>query len=106
MSQENVDKMGAAFDAFNRGDLDGVVTDFAPDFEYIPSGGLPDTDDSYFGTDGFKRFVRWLLAPDKWQSVKRPRRGGGAAVSAYWGGRVWGRWGWCQWGRMARVSRL
>jgi ketosteroid isomerase-like protein len=51
MSQENVDRMRAAFDAFNRGDLDGLVAGLAPDFEYVPSGGLPDTDDSYRGPD-------------------------------------------------------
>jgi uncharacterized protein len=60
MSQENVDKLRAAFDAFNRGDLDGLVADLGPDFEYIPTGGLPDTDESYRGPDEFKRFMGWL----------------------------------------------
>jgi hypothetical protein len=42
MSQENVEKMRAAFDAFNRGDLDAAVADFSAEFEYVPTGALPD----------------------------------------------------------------
>src|SRR5688500_18324744 len=34
MSQENVEIVRAAFDAFNEGDLDGVLKDAAPRFEY------------------------------------------------------------------------
>ena len=60
MSKENVDSMRAALEALNRGDFEGAVADFAPDFEYIPSGGLPDTEGSYRGPDQFKRFMSWL----------------------------------------------
>jgi ketosteroid isomerase-like protein len=60
MSQENVGKMRATFDALNRGDLEGALADFAPEFEYIPSARLPDTDESYRGPEEFKRFLGWL----------------------------------------------
>ena len=61
MSEKNVDKIRAGFDAFNRGDFEGMVADLSPDFEYIPSGLLPDTEDSYRGRDEFKRFMGWLV---------------------------------------------
>jgi ketosteroid isomerase-like protein len=60
MSQENVEKMRAVFDAFNRGDLDAVVADFSADFEYVPTGALPDTDSVYRGPEEFKQFLHWL----------------------------------------------
>ncbi len=60
MSQENVDRVRAAIDAFNRGDLNGLVADMSRDFEYIPSGRLPDADKAYRGPDEFKRFIGWL----------------------------------------------
>jgi ketosteroid isomerase-like protein len=34
MSQENVEILRAALDAFNRGDLEAALKDFAPDFEF------------------------------------------------------------------------
>jgi ketosteroid isomerase-like protein len=60
MSQENIQKLRTAFDAFNRGDLDAVVAEFSADFEYFPTGGLPDADDVYRGPEEFKGFIRWL----------------------------------------------
>ena len=39
MSQENVEIMRRAYAAFNRGDIDGMVADVAPDFEYVPPTG-------------------------------------------------------------------
>ena len=60
MSEENVEKMRAAFDAFNRGDLDGLLADLAPEFEYIPTGGLPDSDEVYRGLDEYRRFFGWF----------------------------------------------
>jgi ketosteroid isomerase-like protein len=60
MSQENVEMVRAAIDAFNRGDLEGFVADVSSDFEYIPSGRLPDAANAYHGPDEFKRFIGWL----------------------------------------------
>ena len=58
MSQENVDIVRRAFEAFNRDDIDAVVADFAPDCEYIPSGAIPGVTDLSRGPEGYKRFVR------------------------------------------------
>ncbi len=50
MSQENVEMMQRAFDAFNRGDRDAAVADVAPDCEYVASGTIPDATGNYRGT--------------------------------------------------------
>jgi ketosteroid isomerase-like protein len=60
MSQENVEMVRRGFDAYNRGDLDAVVADFASDCEYVPSGSLPGGRDAYRGPEGYKRFIGWL----------------------------------------------
>jgi uncharacterized protein len=60
MSQENVEIVRRAFEAFNRGDLDGAVSDAAPDIEYIASGAIPGATGVYRGPEGFKRFAGWL----------------------------------------------
>ena len=39
MSQENVEIVRAAFEAINRGDVDAMLTDAAPDFELDSSTG-------------------------------------------------------------------
>jgi uncharacterized protein len=57
MSQENVEIMRRAHEAFNRGDVDGVVADFAPDFEYVASGVIPGVGGVYQGPDGYRRFM-------------------------------------------------
>ena len=41
MSQENVEVVRRAYEALNRGDLDGMVADFAPEFEFVPTGAVP-----------------------------------------------------------------
>jgi hypothetical protein len=41
MSEENVEVVRRGYEAFNRGDLDGMVADFAPTFEYVASGAVP-----------------------------------------------------------------
>jgi ketosteroid isomerase-like protein len=61
MSEENVEMLRRAFEAFNRGDLDAAFVDFAPDCEYISSGAIPGASDIYRGPEGYKRFVGWLL---------------------------------------------
>ena len=60
MSQENVEIVRRAFEAFNRGDADATVAAFAPDCEYIPSGALPGGTDVSRGPEGYKRFASWL----------------------------------------------
>ena len=60
MSRENVELVRRGLEAYNRGDLDGAVADFAPDCEYVPTGALPGGSGVYRGPEGYKRFVAWL----------------------------------------------
>lgn len=53
MSQENVDTIRRAYDAFNRGDLDAVVAGLAEDVEWHQETGLPDRA-VYRGRDAVK----------------------------------------------------
>ena len=38
MSEENVEMARRGYEAFNRGDLEGMVATFAPNFEYVTTG--------------------------------------------------------------------
>jgi ketosteroid isomerase-like protein len=61
MSQENVELVRRAYEAWNRGDIDAVVQFAAPDGEYRPASLAvipPGMDAVYFGRDGFARFAR------------------------------------------------
>jgi ketosteroid isomerase-like protein len=60
MSQENVEIVRRAFEAFNRDDVDAAVADFAPDCEYIPSGAIPGGAGVSRGPEGYKRWASWL----------------------------------------------
>jgi uncharacterized protein len=60
MSQENVEVVRRGYEAFNRGNLDGMVADFAPTFEYVASGAVPGTRGVYRGPEGFKEFMGWF----------------------------------------------
>ena len=61
MSQENVELARRAYEAFNRGDLDGMVADFASTFEYVPTGAIPGAGDAHPGPEGWKEFVRGFM---------------------------------------------
>ncbi len=61
MSQENVEIVRRAYESVNRGDLDAVVADVAPECEYITSGAIPGFEGVYRGPEGYKRFVGWLV---------------------------------------------
>ena len=61
MSQENVEIVRRAYEAFNRGDIDEALVVLAPDFEYTTSGAIPGVTGTYIGPEGFRRFVGWLL---------------------------------------------
>jgi ketosteroid isomerase-like protein len=60
MSGENVEITRRAYEAFNRGDLDGAVADAAPDLEYISTGAVPGSGGVFRGPEGFKRFLGWF----------------------------------------------
>ena len=57
MSEENVEKVRGAFEAFNRGDLEAGVADLAPEFEYVTTGAIPGAAGVYRGPEGFRRFL-------------------------------------------------
>jgi hypothetical protein len=60
VSQQNVEIVRRAYEAFNRGDLDASVADLTPDSQYIASGAIPGAAGVYRGPEGFKRFISWL----------------------------------------------
>jgi ketosteroid isomerase-like protein len=60
MSEENVEMIRRSFQAYQRGDLDAFVADFAPDCEYIAAGTVPGRTGTYRGPEGYKEFVAWL----------------------------------------------
>ncbi len=58
MSQENVDTVRAAFEAFNSGDIERVIARVHPDFEVEISAELSTEPDTYRGPDGMRRYFR------------------------------------------------
>jgi ketosteroid isomerase-like protein len=57
MSQENVEIVRAALDAFNKGDVEGSVANLAPEFEYVPTGSIPGSEETYRGSEGWKQYL-------------------------------------------------
>src|SRR5262245_47838993 len=60
MSEENVEMIRRAFEAYERGDLDAAVADIAPECEYVTAGTVPGRTGTYLGPEGYKRFMAWL----------------------------------------------
>jgi ketosteroid isomerase-like protein len=60
MSEENVESMRRAIQAYNRGDIDAAVADITADCEYVPTGALPGIRDVLRGPEGYKRIIAWL----------------------------------------------
>jgi ketosteroid isomerase-like protein len=67
MSRENVEIVGRGLDAFSRGDLEGILDDLAPEFEFQPSGRFMDTQRVYRGTAGFVEF--WGAFRAAWEEI-------------------------------------
>src|SRR6266508_1710848 len=67
MSQENVEIVRRNFDAFNRGDLEALLADFAPEYEFNPSGRFMDTQQTYRGRAGFVEF--WGRFRAAWEDI-------------------------------------
>jgi ketosteroid isomerase-like protein len=60
MSHENVELVRRAYEAFNRGDLDGMFAHAAPTFEYRATGVIPGAAGVYRGPEEYRRFLeRW-----------------------------------------------
>ena len=61
MSQKNVDLLRASYEAFNRQEIESVVSElFAPDFEFTPAGKIPGVEGIYRGPDGFRQFLTFF----------------------------------------------
>ncbi len=60
MSDENVEMVRRAFEAYERGDLDAAVVDIAPDCEYVAAGTVPGRTGTYRGPEGYKSLMAWL----------------------------------------------
>lgn len=67
MSQENLELVRRAYEAWNRGDVDGVLALCHPELEYHASGLYPDLDPVYYGHEGFWKFERDFRAT--WESL-------------------------------------
>jgi len=67
VSEENLELARRAYDAWNRGDVDGVLALCHPEFEYHASGIYPDLDSVYRGHEGFRKFERDFRAT--WKSL-------------------------------------
>ena len=60
MSQENVELVRRIYEAYNRGDIEGMLAlaDPPPEFEFVPSGVLiPDLSRVQRGPEGLRRLV-------------------------------------------------
>ena len=60
MSEENVELVRRLFDAYNRGDVEGMIAlvNAPADFEFVPSGVLiPDLSSVQRGPEGLRRLV-------------------------------------------------
>jgi ketosteroid isomerase-like protein len=67
MSQDNLEVVRRSIDAFSRGDLEGVLDGFAPEFEFHPSGRFMDTQQIYRGREGWGEF--WAAWRAAWEEI-------------------------------------
>jgi ketosteroid isomerase-like protein len=67
MSRQDVKTTRAVYEAWNRGDLDRVLTLLHPDHEFRTSGVYPGLNPVYRGHDGFRKF--WRDFRDAWESL-------------------------------------
>jgi ketosteroid isomerase-like protein len=60
MSREPVEVVRRGYEAFNRGDLEGMFADAAPEFEYVATDAIPGAGGVYRGPEDFRKFLdRW-----------------------------------------------
>ena len=67
MSKENVEIVRKLFDAYSRGDLQGMLDHLAPEIEFRPSGTFMDMQRVYRGPDGWVEFDDTFRAA--WESI-------------------------------------
>ncbi len=65
MSQENVETVRRAYDAWNRRDFDAVIALADPEIEWTMFGTtrFPGTEGTYHGHDGVREFWRLIIEP-------------------------------------------
>src|SRR4051795_11265520 len=68
MSQENVEVVGSVWDAWNRGDLEGILDGISPESEFHPSGRFMDTQRVYRGREEYVDFWREFRAA--WEEIR------------------------------------
>ena len=59
MSEENVETLRRAYEAYSRGDLDAAVADADPDVEYISA--IPGQENVARGSEAYKRLISWVF---------------------------------------------
>ena len=68
MSQENVELVRSAYDAWNRDDLEAQLAMLHPEFEYVTSGLFPGLAPTYRGHEGYREF--WRDFKQVWESLR------------------------------------
>jgi ketosteroid isomerase-like protein len=68
MSRENVEVVRNWLEAWNRNDLDQMLSFFDPEVQWCTSGAFPDLDPVYRGHDGYRRF--WREFTELWESFQ------------------------------------
>ena len=68
MSQENVEIVERAMNAFNRRDVEGFVESATSDFEWLPAMGATVERDSFLGREGAEKYFEELH--DTWEEVR------------------------------------
>ena len=68
MSQENVELYRRGFEAYNRGDMDTLLSLVHPDFEYVTAGLFPGLRPVYRGHAGFRDL--WRDFRETWDSLQ------------------------------------
>src|SRR3954447_3763035 len=68
MSPENIEVIRRAFEAVDRGDLDGMATALSPEFEYVTTGTVVDLHGTNAGEQGFRAFLDSF-----WEDFDEPR---------------------------------
>ena len=60
MTTGNAEIVRRGYEAFNRGDTEGMTADLAPGFEYRGTGSVPGVPVEFRGADGWIQAVSWL----------------------------------------------
>jgi ketosteroid isomerase-like protein len=68
VTDERVAMLRQGLDAWNRGDLDGILNLLDPDVSIHLSGAFPDLSIDYRGHEGFRKF--WRAMNDMWSPLE------------------------------------